>query len=80
MDYYIGTILLFAFSYAPEGWISCDGQTLGITQYQPLFALIGFNYGGDGKKTFMLPNLNGASPLPAMKYYICINGLWPPRS
>jgi microcystin-dependent protein len=79
MDFYIGTILLFAFNYAPDGWFSCEGQTLTIAQYQALYALIGTTYGGNGTTNFMLPNLNGASPLPAMKYYICNNGIWPSR-
>jgi microcystin-dependent protein len=79
MDYYIGTILLYAFNYAPEGWLSCDGQTMNITQYQALFALLGTTYGGNGTTNFLLPNLYGASPIPAMKYYICITGIWPSR-
>lgn len=79
MDTYIGTILLFAFPFAPMGWMSCEGQILTITTNQALFSLIGATYGGDGRSTFGLPNLNGAQPLPAMKYYICVNGLYPQR-
>jgi microcystin-dependent protein len=79
MDFYIGTILLFAFNYAPQGWFSCEGQTLSINEYQVLFALIGTTYGGNGTTNFMLPNLSGASPLPAMKYYICVYGIYPAR-
>jgi microcystin-dependent protein len=79
MDIYIGTILLFAFNYEPMGFMLCDGRTLNINQYTPLYALIGVTYGGNGTTNFMLPNLNGASPLPAMKYYIATEGLFPPR-
>lgn len=80
MDTYIGSVLLFAFNYAPVGWMSCDGQTLNISQYLTLFALIGATYGGNGTTNFMLPNLNGAQPLPAMKYYIAVEGIFPSRS
>ncbi|MBP1641244.1 MAG: Tail Collar domain protein [Bacteroidetes bacterium] len=79
MDTYIATILLFAFTYVPNGWMSCDGQTLTISQYQALFSLIGTTYGGNGTTNFMLPNLNGASPLTTMKYYIAVEGLYPPK-
>ena len=61
------------------GWMSCEGQVLTITQNQALFSLIGANYGGDGRTTFALPNLNGASPLPQMKYYIATEGIYPQR-
>ncbi|HNW97668.1 MAG TPA: tail fiber protein [Bacteroidales bacterium] len=78
-EVYIGTIQLFGFFFAPSGWLSCEGQTLNITQYQALFALIGNTYGGDGRTTFAVPNLNGAAPLPNMKYYIALTGLYPTR-
>jgi microcystin-dependent protein len=82
MDTYMGTIMLFAFSYAPDdeqGWTTCEGQILTITQYQALYSIIGTVYGGDGVKTFALPNLRGAEPLPNMKFYIATKGLYPPR-
>ena len=79
MDFYIGNIMLFAFPFSPVGWLSCEGQTLTINQYQALYALIGITYGGNGSTNFMLPNLNGASPLPAMKYYIATEGIFPTR-
>jgi microcystin-dependent protein len=41
----------------------CDGQLLPISQNTALFALIGTFYGGDGKSTFALPNLQGAAPM-----------------
>jgi microcystin-dependent protein len=76
---FIGTIQLFAFTFAPVGWMSCEGQVLTAQQNQALFSLIGNNYGGTYPSTFALPNLNGASPLPAMKYYIATTGLYPSR-
>jgi microcystin-dependent protein len=59
MEVFIGTILPVAFSYAPEGWASCNGQLLKIADNQALFALIGVTYGGDGTTDFALPNLQG---------------------
>ncbi|WP_306351127.1 phage tail protein [Flavobacterium sp. '19STA2R22 D10 B1'] len=57
MDEYIGIIKLFAGSYAPQNYEFCAGQTLGINQYQTLFAIIGTTYGGNGQTNFMLPDL-----------------------
>lgn len=59
MEAYIGTIMPVAFSFAPRGWMSCQGQLLQINQYQALFSLIGTIYGGDGVQTFALPDLRG---------------------
>jgi len=59
MDPYLGTILPFAFNFAPRGWLMCQGQTMQITQNQALYALLGIVYGGDGRVNFMLPDLRG---------------------
>jgi microcystin-dependent protein len=63
MEVFIGTILGFAFNYAPYGWAFCNGQIMGITQNQTLFALLGTTYGGNGTTTFGLPDLRGRSPI-----------------
>ena len=63
MEAFLGTILMFAGNYAPRGWMFCEGQELPIQQYQAIFALIGTTYGGDGKRTFKLPDLRGRFPL-----------------
>lgn len=63
MEAYIGQIILFAGNYAPEGWLLCNGQTLAVADYQPLFVLIGTAYGGDGMTTFKLPDLRGRVPI-----------------
>jgi microcystin-dependent protein len=52
-------IRIMSFNFAPKGWALCNGQTLQINQNQPLFALLGTTYGGDGRVTFALPNLQG---------------------
>jgi microcystin-dependent protein len=56
-------IKIVSFNYAPKGWALCNGQLLPINQNQPLFALIGTTYGGDGRTTFGLPNLRGQVPI-----------------
>jgi microcystin-dependent protein len=56
---FLGEIRMAAFDYAPTGWALCNGQLLTIAENQPLFALIGITYGGDGKTTFALPDLQG---------------------
>ena len=62
-DAYIGEVRIFAGTYAPEGWLFCDGQMLPVAQYQALFAGIGKTYGGDGRNTFALPDLRGRVPI-----------------
>lgn len=62
---YIGAIFIWAGNYAPQGYLFCDGSTLQIQQNQALFAVLGTTYGGDGVKTFNLPDLRGRLPLGA---------------
>jgi len=54
---------MFGFNFAPTGWALCDGQILPISQNTALFSLLGTTYGGDGKSTFALPDLQGSVPL-----------------
>ncbi|TNE55133.1 MAG: phage tail protein [Bacteroidetes bacterium] len=63
MEEFIGTIKMFAGNFAPEDWELCQGQQLQISQFTALYAVIGTNFGGDGKTTFMLPNLCGRVPV-----------------
>src|SRR5688572_2802843 len=60
---YIGEIRMFAGSFAPVGWMLCQGQTLPIAENDVLFQLIGTTYGGDGEETFNLPNLASRVPI-----------------
>jgi microcystin-dependent protein len=48
---------MFPFNFAPKGWAQCNGQLLPISQNTALFSLLGTFYGGDGKSTFALPDL-----------------------
>ena len=63
MDPFIGQIILWPMNWAPVGWALCTGQLLNVNQNQALFSLIGVTYGGDGRTTFGLPNLQGRFPL-----------------
>lgn len=62
---FVGEICLFPFNFAPKGWAFCDGQILPISSNTALFSLLGTTYGGDGKSTFALPNLQGMVPIHA---------------
>ncbi|MBL8832492.1 MAG: tail fiber protein [Rhodospirillales bacterium] len=55
-----GTVVPFAGSAEPEGWLFAAGQAVGRTAHPALFAAIGTTYGaGDGSTTFNLPDLRG---------------------
>jgi microcystin-dependent protein len=56
-DPFVAEIRVMAFNFPPTGWASCDGQLLPISQNTALFSLLGTFYGGDGKSTFALPDL-----------------------
>ena len=60
---YVGEIRMFAGTFAPAGWLFCDGQQLPISENETLFQLIGTMYGGDGESTFNLPNLQSRVPI-----------------
>lgn len=60
---FVAEIRIFAGNFAPKGWATCDGQILPISQNTALFSLLGTYYGGDGKSTFALPNLQGSAPM-----------------
>lgn len=60
---FIGEIRPFAGNFAPKGWALCNGQTLPIARFSALFAILNTTYGGDGRTTFALPNLQGIAPM-----------------
>ncbi len=62
MEELMGTIKLFAGNFAPVGYLTCEGQTLAVSQNTALFSILGTTYGGDGTTTFKLPDLRGAFP------------------
>jgi len=60
---FLAEIRIFAGNFAPKGWALCNGQLMPISQNTALFSLLGTTYGGDGKSTFALPNLQGSAPM-----------------
>ncbi|MBB6734245.1 phage tail protein [Cohnella zeiphila] len=62
---FLGEIRSFSFGIIPSGWAACNGQLLQITQNQALYTILGTRFGGDGKTTFALPNLQGRAPFVA---------------
>jgi microcystin-dependent protein len=62
-DQFVAEIRMFAGNFAPTGFAQCDGQLLPISQNTALFSLLGTFYGGDGKSTFALPDLQGSVPI-----------------
>jgi hypothetical protein len=72
----VGEVILTAGAEAPEGTILADGQLLPIAQNTALFSLFGTRYGGNGKTTFGLPNLEKAAP-DGLTYSICEFGVYP---
>ncbi|MFL6211693.1 MAG: phage tail protein [Pyrinomonadaceae bacterium] len=60
---FVGEIRMFAGNFAPNGWMTCEGQLLPISENETLFNLIGTTYGGDGQSTFALPNLSSRVPV-----------------
>jgi microcystin-dependent protein len=60
---FIAEIKMFAGNFAPRGYAFCNGQLLPIAQNTALFSLVGTTYGGDGRTTFGLPNLQDRAPM-----------------
>jgi microcystin-dependent protein len=54
---------MWACNFAPTGWAFCDGQLMAIAQNTALFSLLGTTYGGDGRVTFALPDMQGNVPV-----------------
>jgi microcystin-dependent protein len=60
---FVAEIRIFAGNFAPRSWAFCDGQLLPVAQNTALFSLIGTTYGGDGRSTTALPDLQGRAPM-----------------
>ena len=62
-DPFVAEIRIFPFNFAPKYWAFCDGQLLPLSQNTALFSLLGTTYGGDGRSTFALPDMQGNCPM-----------------
>lgn len=76
-EFFIGQIMMTGFNFAPKYFAQCNGQLLSIAQNQALFSLLGTQYGGDGIRTFGLPDLRSRSPLG---YASSVDPAWQPPS
>ncbi|WP_005035777.1 phage tail protein [Holophaga foetida] len=75
-DPFVAEIRIFNFNFAPTGWAFCDGQLLPLSQNTALFSLLGTFYGGDGKSTYALPDLQGRAPMhPGQGPGLSLHGL-----
>lgn len=55
-----GSVVDYAGSTAPSGWLFCAGQAVSRSTYAGLFSAISTTFGvGDGSTTFNLPDLRG---------------------
>ncbi len=63
----IGSIYLFAGTFAPYNWEFCDGRLMYIPEHPALYSILGATYGGDGISTFALPDLRARVPIGAGK-------------
>ncbi|MBK1840760.1 tail fiber protein [Azospirillum sp. YIM B02556] len=50
-------------NWAPMNYQLCQGQLLTVQQYEALYSLMGFVFGGNGSSNFNLPNLQGRTPI-----------------
>ena len=62
---FLGQIMTVPYNFAPRGWAFCNGQLLSVAQFPRVYAVLGTTYGGDGRSSFALPNLQGSMPLMA---------------
>lgn len=59
-----GTVIAFAASAVPNGWLACDGSSVTTGAYPTLFSVVGYTYGGSGA-SFTLPDLCNRTPICA---------------
>ena len=59
----MASVDMWAPDFAPRNWAFCHGQILSIADNTALFALLGTNYGGDGRTTYGLPDMRGRIPV-----------------
>lgn len=65
MDPFVGQIKIWGFPFNPKGYALCNGAVMNIQQNMALFSLLNTQFGGDGRTTFLLPDLRGRVPLGA---------------
>jgi microcystin-dependent protein len=64
----------------PSDWAKCEGQLLNIAENPVLYSVIGTRFGGDGRRTFALPDLREHAPIKGLTYVIALRGRYPSRT
>lgn len=75
----LGSLLLTPYDFVPRYFEKCVGQILPIASNPALFTLLGSRFGGDGNKTFGLPDMRGHEPIKGLSYLIATAGIYPSR-
>ncbi len=55
----VGSIMVWAQTTAPAGWVICDGTALSRTTYSKLYSVLGTKYGTSSSSNFKVPNYKG---------------------
>ncbi len=71
MKGYLGEIKMYAGNNLLRNWAICDGTELLISDYPELYEVIGSKFGGNGYKTFKIPNIPDNNQV---FHIICIDG------
>ena len=59
-----GTMTMYGGSFAPTGWLLCDGSEVSRATYADLYAAIGTTWGsGNGSTTFNVPDMREVAPV-----------------
>ena len=53
------SVIAYAGSSAPSGWLLCDGASISRSTYSTLYAAIGTTYGSASESTFNVPDIEG---------------------
>ncbi|NLN56308.1 MAG: hypothetical protein GX148_08450 [Clostridiales bacterium] len=78
--YYISEIILMPDKPSIAGFLRLSGDmTLPVQKNTALHALLAFNFGGDNKTYFGLPNLDEQIPTPGLRYFMAVSGMFPQR-
>ena len=77
MPPFVGQLSLFPFTFAPQGWIFCDGRLLSIAENDVLFTRLRNIFGGDGESSFGVPDLRAIAPKNC-QYCISLFGNYEP--
>lgn len=72
VEKYLGEVFLTAATFCPRGSMEANGAMLDIRDHTALFSLLGTTYGGDGRVTFLLPDLRNHAPVGQgdARYYV----------